>query len=815
MHQLATRGSTPRLLPAWILYIAIFLLALLTILAHWACNLGSEDGKDTFDVVGEDAWTECDEVFVILLDGDGAVVDTLFRGALTSLDQLKRLDAGKYQGGKGVVHIRGTKDGGLCFEQKRSFDPQSESVKVDTLSDPTVSPVSLAFDPESLVISMGSPDTGLTVNPSPAYADRSMIWSLDTSDVVALEGLASGRGNPVRVKPLKAGLGVIQVRSAKDTSVSRRVKVRVVPVTLGGIKIGTVNDTVRLYERGSAESLKVEVPAEYRDQRIEWRTGNKSVAEVDAAGRIRPVKAGQTHVQATLLPSGLSDVAVVRVKLDAPLLTVESRRGAPVGVDIVFSAKAVQEFGTLKVFKWDLDGDGGWDDSSDVADTGRAVHLPAKKARYDKEGPVTAGFLVRDSEGNEAKTEVLLDIGNQAPEITDLRLDTVISIKDEIPMGATVRDQNGTVAWVGWDYEGNGRFDDTLAVSDSVVKFSRGHRFVEAGTYIAVIRAVDANGKARQDTSRVKVEFDAPVADAGPDFTVSAGEPITLSAKGTDKFGSIARRAIRCGSDTDFTYLSAQDTTFPAPRQPGILKCAVRVTDDDGLSDKDEVEITVVLSSNADLIDLKLSAGVLAPSFRPNTPEYEGRVIFTDSVVTLTPTAKDGSAEILVNGKRVASGSPSQSLKLPVRRTTDAFVILVTAADGSQRKYAVHLTRDPNGEATLARLEAPGLALSPAFAPGTVDYSDTVLFDMSTATFKAAVASAGATLSFGDSTMTSGTFTAPQFLEFGENVFRFTVTAMDGESRTTYTVKVFRLGRLITFRKLGGASAAAQDTIDM
>jgi hypothetical protein len=786
---------------------------LLGMILLWACHLGPEDSRDTFSVVGDPAWTECHRVRVVLFDESGAAVDTLFDDSLASVGQLEGLDASRYDGGKGSLSIRGfLADGGPCFEETRSFDAGGTEVQVTPILDPGLSPESLGVEPKTLVLFLASPAAALRATPFPSHANPAVTWSVDSSGVVALEGLEDGKGNPARVKPLKTGRARVTARSLKDPSRTATVEVLVTDPGAGSIKIG--KDTVRLFVKGPAESLTVAIPSEYAGQKVEWKVADEDIATVDARGRIQAVQEGETQVRATLSPSGLSDVALVQVRRDIPKLRVEAPKGAPVGGEIRFRAIATQRFGTLVSFRWDLLGDGAWDDSSAAGWSGDSVDLPEVRQRYDREGTFLARFQVMDSEGNTGEATWPVDIGNQAPEITFLREDTVISIKDSIPMEAAAKDAEGKVVWAGWDYEGDGRFDDTLTGDKAELRAALGHRYRETGTYLAVFRAVDDKGKAGQDTARIRVELDPPVADAGPDLTVTAGAEFAFSAKGTDGFGPIARREIKLGNGP-FLSLSKQDTVLTAPSQPGAFPLLVRVTDDDGLSDVDTATLTVVLSSNADLSGLALSAGNLVPAFQPNSLNYAAQVSFGDSLVTVTPTVKVASTQIIVNAVAVASGAASEPVKLNLGANPAAFHIIVTAADGSQREYKVSINRQPNSEATLAKLEAQGLLLSPAFSPSVLEYADTVLQTVSSVVFKPTVASAGASLAFGDSAMTSGTFTAPQPLRFGENVFTFAITAQDGKSRTVYRVRVLRLGRLIAFRKMGSAAPVAVDTLDL
>jgi hypothetical protein len=92
-------------------------------------------------------------------------------------------------------------------------------------------------------------------------------------------------------------------------------------------------------------------------------------------------------------------------------------------------------------------------------------------------------------------------------------------------------------------------------------------------------------------------------------------------------------------------------------------------------------------SSNADLASLKVSNGVMNPSFDPAKTAYTSMFIGQPSI-TITPTAADAGAKITVNGTGVASGQPSQSISL--NPGPNAVTVVVTAADGVTTKtYAI------------------------------------------------------------------------------------------------------------------------------
>jgi hypothetical protein len=104
-----------------------------------------------------------------------------------------------------------------------------------------------------------------------------------------------------------------------------------------------------------------------------------------------------------------------------------------------------------------------------------------------------------------------------------------------------------------------------------------------------------------------------------------------------------------------------------------------------------------VLSSNADLSALSISAGTLSPSFGSSTTAYTASVANAVSGVTVTPTRSDANATIQVQVNSggystVTSGSPSASLPLNVG--ANPIDVKVTAQDGSTIKtYTITVTR--------------------------------------------------------------------------------------------------------------------------
>ncbi|GAA4747671.1 cadherin-like beta sandwich domain-containing protein [Flavisolibacter ginsenosidimutans] len=112
----------------------------------------------------------------------------------------------------------------------------------------------------------------------------------------------------------------------------------------------------------------------------------------------------------------------------------------------------------------------------------------------------------------------------------------------------------------------------------------------------------------------------------------------------------------------------------------------------------DDITITptLVASVNADLSNLVLSTGTLAPPFASATTSYTASVSNSTTSITVTPTAADANATIKVNGTTVASGTASTPISLIVGNNT--INVDVTAQNGTTIKtYTVVVNRAAAG----------------------------------------------------------------------------------------------------------------------
>lgn len=110
---------------------------------------------------------------------------------------------------------------------------------------------------------------------------------------------------------------------------------------------------------------------------------------------------------------------------------------------------------------------------------------------------------------------------------------------------------------------------------------------------------------------------------------------------------------------------------------------------------------STALSSNANLSNLTLSSGSLAPTFAAGTTSYTAYVAANISTINLSPTLADATATVKVNGSSVSSGSASASVSLSYG--SNSIPVLVTAQDGTVKTYTVTVIRLFTGDLTTQK----------------------------------------------------------------------------------------------------------------
>jgi cadherin-like protein len=297
--------------------------------------------------------------------------------------------------------------------------------------------------------------------------------------------------------------------------------------------------------------------------------------------------------------------------------------------------------------------------------------------------PVTPGIPTGTDTG------ITIKPVRHAPGFAAFPPDTLVTIKDSVPLPSEATDADGDLAGYAWDCNGDGRPEDSAALAGyrAAIRFSR--TYPDSGTRLCVLKIWDKEGQSAERRVRIQVVLDPPVAKAGHDTVVVAGTAINLHANGEDGYGPVVSREWKLGS-SEYKPMTQGEWSTQAPMTPGELVCILRLTDMDGLTGYDTMVVTVIYSPDNTLSDLKSNLGTVSPAFRKDIRDYAVALAPADSVLALYPTASDSRARMEVAGMDLSTPDPRA---LPIKAGDNIFTIRVTAQDGSTLQYTVTVRR--------------------------------------------------------------------------------------------------------------------------
>ena len=224
----------------------------------------------------------------------------------------------------------------------------------------------------------------------------------------------------------------------------------------------------------------------------------------------------------------------------------------------------------------------------------------------------------------------------------------------------------------------------------------------------------------------------------------------------------------------------------------GETTISVQVTAQDGETTTTyTVTVTRAGSADASLSALSLSGVTLMPAFASGTTTYAASVGNSVTETTVTAMTAAGVAyEVKLNGVVDQDGVVPLAVG-----DGNVITVVVAAQDGeTTQSYSVTVTRAGSGDAGLSALSLSGVALSPAFAPGTTTYTASVANSVAETTVTATASDANASVEVTPGDADDGTSGNQVALGVGETTISVEVTAEDGETTQTFTVAVTRSG---------------------
>ena len=191
---------------------------------------------------------------------------------------------------------------------------------------------------------------------------------------------------------------------------------------------------------------------------------------------------------------------------------------------------------------------------------------------------------------------------------------------------------------------------------------------------------------------------------------------------------------------------------------------------------KQNYVITVIRAEkeNNDLLTLTVD-GNPVKDFNKDTLEYTlDNVLYTKTSIEIGATAVDNDATI--------SGLGTKGLTTGL----NTFEVIVTAQNGTTKTYKINITRNKNNNANLSLLAVTGYALSPPF------HSEIYEYDVIVEATREKLSPNEVTAIPEDSNATIVKQEEITLSTTSDNLYTVTVTAEDGKTVKTYTIKVIR-----------------------
>jgi|GEM_PF-2193606 len=417
---------------------ALRFLPILALLIVWACSLNDsvEDQYLTWHL--SEGLKDYKRVEINLVDvADPTLVyEHVWNDTLPDPVHFKKYRLGAAKDKNFTIQIRcyGA-DGGLLLSKDVKVEGKTQKSTQSVLTDPRLHALSLSTG--TLVPPFRPDITEYTAQVDSALASLTLTATpLDPVNTLVIDQKSALWNSPYN-EVLKRGANVFEVEVlGPDGKLAKSYQVTVTrgtPIADADVKSVSlaVKDTL-LY--AGDPSIALAAVTDPVGAPLAWASRHPETARVDGNGNVTPVEAGETYV---VVKAGAHvDSTRVRVVRDVPQVTVGPNLAVIVGTEVTFPISIRNDHGAIVCFKYDLDGDGTWDN----ADT---VTVPEfLKFTYMDTKTYTARFYVRDSEGNKAEPTRLINVralGSLRIAITYPGHDTTVT-KTPITVSYTVND---------------------------------------------------------------------------------------------------------------------------------------------------------------------------------------------------------------------------------------------------------------------------------------------------------------------------------------------------------------------------------------
>ncbi len=256
---------------------------------------------------------------------------------------------------------------------------------------------------------------------------------------------------------------------------------------------------------------------------------------------------------------------------------------------------------------------------------------------YTDDGMYRARLVVMDDDDGEDVHYTMIRIDNRPPEVTAEVNRSAADTNVPIAFSALASDADGEIMLYQWDFDDDGVTDHSSELSANAV-----HSYPDDGNYEAVLTVTDDDNATNRSSVIVTVMNVAPVAlgSASTD-SVSTLADVIFVADGHDSDGAVMGYEWDFEDDGTFDWVSSDpETAYHSYDDDGLYVAVLRVTDDDGATALDSLEITVTNRPPEAESDMTASGGTTDVGI-----EFDGHGSDDDGEVVLYEWDFDGDGE--------------------------------------------------------------------------------------------------------------------------------------------------------------------------
>lgn len=330
------------------------------------------------------------------------------------------------------------------------------------------------------------------------------------------------------------------------------------------------------------------------------------------------------------------DTAIITVEdVTLPIADAGLDRTTPIGTEVVLNGSGSTDNHEVVNYTWTFTDDG------DVTLYGMEVLYT-----FLTPGDHVVTLTVEDAATNSDTDTVLITIVDDLDPEADAGPDQTVPIDDEVTFdGSGSSDNSGSIENYTWTFD----YDDEekeLFGENPVFTFEI------AGEYIVTLTVEDAAGNYDTDTVTIRVNA-PPVADAGTPITANVGDEVTFDgSESSDDSGLIENYTWTFMYDGDEVELFGVSPSFVF-EIAGEYNVVLTVTDAAGLTDTDEVVVTVVVDGDAE------------------EESFLESYWWVLAIIAIVVVAGVASAAMMMSKKGGKGGTPESEAEEPVDETED------------------------------------------------------------------------------------------------------------------------------------------------